>query len=118
VKQVYCWCCAQAIRSRDDLYVVSHWGMTVRPYCGACYLKREKSFSHHFRTGSIPLNTRYSKYLILLLLGLAVVNTVTISAFPDSHADLILLWMAVIWSASLRMVSYFGFERHVATETI
>jgi hypothetical protein len=110
MRKTLCDVCAKEIDSGDDLFVVAHWGVLVRPYCASCYAKKEKTYWHHSRTGSIPLNSGRMSWGLLTSLGgwliIAFVMQGGITRWP-----LPLFAGAVAWMGILRAWSYIKYER-------
>jgi hypothetical protein len=110
MRRILCDVCATEIGGGDDLFVVAHWGVLVRPYCAKCYAKKEKSYWHHSRTGSIPLNSRRMSWGLLTSLGAWLIVVLVIQGGGERW-PLGVLAGGVLWIGILRAYSYFRYER-------
>jgi len=113
MSRIECDICGKEIRSGSDLFVVAHWGILVRPYCAGCYAGREKPYWHHSRTGSISLNSNRMTWGLATSLAMWLVVIFIIQGRPDRWV-LVVVGVAVAWSAILRVYSYFRYERNLA----
>ena len=104
---VLCDTCAREIDEVDDLYVVSHWGVSVRAYCRLCYANKEKTYWHHPRTGSIPINSRPVSVSLIAGGFLAVLSVF----FSSNWTAPIVLWFGLLWMGALRLIAFLRYER-------
>ena len=112
MSRVNCDICAKEIGNGDDLVVVAHWGVLVRPYCAECYDKTEKSYPRHSRAGSVQLNSgRITWGVATSLLTWAIV--VTIMQGTERLWLLAIFGGAFVWMGILRAYSYFKYERRL-----
>ena len=110
--KVFCEICGADIDDADDLFVVAHWFCSVRTYCGKCYARREKTYWHHPRTGSVPLNSMRTT----VGLAISLVMIVILLLVGRQLAVVGILSVATVWLSGLRAYSYFKYERPLLSQ--
>jgi len=113
-RKVECTICGSSIGSRRNLFVASRWGIGVKPYCRRCYADKEKTFLHHGRTGSFPLNSEKAHLRVVIGL-LAAPLLIPILLVAEGGGIVVAVLYAVIqgWMVALRVLSYTRYESRI-----
>jgi len=110
MRETLCHICSKEISNGDDLAVVAHWGVLVRPYYAECYKKKEEGGRPYPRTGGVQLNSGQITWGLATSLLMWVILTVIMQGTER-------LWLlgifggAFVWMGVLRAYSYFKYGR-------